>query len=157
MLKLNLNAVISKIKDIHCVCRRGSIIKIGNLTIHDFSYNSNPTSLDNLFKNIEEPCIFIFGEMKELGAHSFEQHQQALQIIFDHQFIDKCYVVGNIDIPQRFSSKIQPYTENILDNLNGHVYFQGSKSMLLDEIIFKLMNLKFPLKFNNNNHFNLAQ
>ena len=74
--------------------------------IHDFSYNANPVSLNNLLNMISEPCTLILGEMKELGQIAEKEHHKIFQKIYEHPYIMKTYFKGSYDIPKEFQSKI---------------------------------------------------
>lgn len=143
LLDLNMKNVLEKTRYIHSVCHRGSIIKVGNLTIHDFSYNANPTSVSFVLSGISEECTFIFGEMKELGESADTEHRNILEKIFNNHFISQCFVVGTVKIPEEFQGKIQAFDDSKTDSLTGAVFFQGSRSVRLEIIIFKLINKRF--------------
>ena len=60
--------------------KRGQIIKTGEITIWDDSYNSNPVALESLLETIKEirgfqRIVLVLGDMLELGSSSLELHE----------------------------------------------------------------------------------
>ncbi|MFN9112934.1 MAG: Mur ligase family protein [Bacteroidota bacterium] len=142
-LGLDINEIIEKTKNLHNVCHRNSLIKVGNLRIFDCSFNCNPTSFYNLINNIENKCSLFFGQMKELGIFSKEEHYKCFEKIYENPLIENAYIISDFVIPDEFNSKIKKFKQTDINEITGDVYIQGSRSSKMENIVFQLINLSF--------------
>jgi UDP-N-acetylmuramoyl-tripeptide--D-alanyl-D-alanine ligase len=77
-----LSDIIQRAATLKPVPRRGEVIRCGDVTIVDDSYNSNPAALSRALAMMKAETryrrrIAVIGEMLELGATSEELHRQA--------------------------------------------------------------------------------
>jgi UDP-N-acetylmuramoyl-tripeptide--D-alanyl-D-alanine ligase len=76
-----LGEIVERIATLKPVARRGEIIRCGDVTIVDDSYNSNPKALSRALAMLKGEAryrrIAVIGEMLELGETSSELHRQA--------------------------------------------------------------------------------
>lgn len=108
------------------------------------AYNANPTSMTAALTNFHlmkvSPKMVILGAMKELGAHSEEEHQAIVRLLEKYQF-DKVYLVGDEFIRTEHTARIFQNVEQLIEVLkneqpNGYyILIKGSNSMKLTEAI----------------------
>jgi UDP-N-acetylmuramoyl-tripeptide--D-alanyl-D-alanine ligase len=77
-----LSDVVQRAATLRPVARRGEVIRCGDVTIVDDSYNSNPNALSRALAMLRGEAryrrrIAVIGEMLELGETSVELHRQA--------------------------------------------------------------------------------
>ena len=138
---------------------RGDIIKKGNTTIIDDTYNANLASMKSgilnlkLKKNKSQDIVLILGDMLDLGKDSLSLHSELGKYINGLNFIDSVYCVGeqssyvikNID-NQKINLQLFKDINSIINFLNKHdnsntiFYIKGSRGMYMEKIIEKVFN-----------------
>ncbi len=138
---------------------RGDIIKKGNITIIDDTYNANLASMKSgisnlkLKKNKNQDIVLILGDMLDLGIDSINLHSELGKYINGLNFIDSVYCVGeqstyiieNIDnkkIDLQLFKDINSIITflNSSDNSSTIFYIKGSRGMCMEKIIEKVFN-----------------
>ncbi len=103
ILKLDVNKILNKIKNIKNLEGRGKIYRIKcknfNFNLIDESYNANPLSMKqsilNLSKIQNNNCKYVLlGDMLELGEKSQNLHKK-LSPIINKSNINKLFIYGN--------------------------------------------------------------
>ncbi len=78
---LNLTEAVGALASLAPADKRGQVVQLGNITVINDCYNSNPTALQAMVKALAEmPAkrrIVVAGEMLELGPAGEEMHRQA--------------------------------------------------------------------------------
>ncbi|MGC9081382.1 UDP-N-acetylmuramoyl-tripeptide--D-alanyl-D-alanine ligase [Sulfurihydrogenibium sp.] len=132
---------------------RGSIIKVGSITVIDDSYNANPLSVKNAIETLNEiPTVkvLVLGDMLELGQFSEKLHREIAREILKTD-IDYVFLYGEETkyILQELKDKkfvLHTTKENIakeikkLEKLNPTVLVKGSRGMKMEEVIEYLKN-----------------
>lgn len=97
---------------------------IKNSTVIDSSYNASKESmlaflelLDNLKKQTKRPAVFVFGDMRELGAAAQEEHEKVAE--YAKNVANFIYTLG----PQT-----NEYVIPILKSSNKRIYKDSSKN-----------------------------
>ena len=77
--QIPLEAMLSAIATLQPQARRGEVLRLGNVTVVDDSYNSNPTSLSQALETVGWETryrrrVAVLGEMLELGLGSNARH-----------------------------------------------------------------------------------
>ena len=112
------------------------------------AYNANPTSMKAALENFSKtasdlPKAVIFGEMKEVGDTSEEEHRLIVQFILSQPF-DKVYLVGDIfknltfdnDKLHYFSTVDELCEEFEKKPISGYyVLLKGSNSVQLEKCV----------------------
>ena len=104
---------------------RATLLKgVKNSTIIDSSYNASKESmitflelLENLKKQTKRPAVFVFGDMRELGAAAREEHEKVAQ--YAESIANYIYTVG----PQTHE-----YAIPVFKNSNRRIYKDSSKN-----------------------------
>jgi UDP-N-acetylmuramoyl-tripeptide--D-alanyl-D-alanine ligase len=140
------------LKDFKSSSQRGEIIKIGNFTIIDDSYNANPLSVKNaidVLNSMEGFKIFVLGDMLELGEYSQELHREIGKLL-NASYIDYIMLYGNetkyVFEEVNDKSRVKHFdnkddiAENILkfSDLRSVVLVKGSRGMKMEDVILKL-------------------
>jgi UDP-N-acetylmuramoyl-tripeptide--D-alanyl-D-alanine ligase len=129
---------------------RGQIYTLpNNVTLIDESYNANPSSvkaLINTLTNFTPKKILILGEMKELGEHSIQMHQDIGT--FANGKIDNIWTFGQITatIKKTFTQTthfetLEALQMALLQEQNAVIAVKGSRSNQLDIIIKKTIGV----------------
>jgi len=134
---------------------RGNIIKNGNITIIDESYNANPLSVANSIKTLSEIPTFkiiVLGDMLELGDFSEAEHRKIGELIADSN-IDVTYLYGDETKAtyEALKGKKEVYhfkdKQKLIEHLKNRiskidqpvaVLVKGSNSMKMNEIVNSL-------------------
>ncbi|WP_028950799.1 UDP-N-acetylmuramoyl-tripeptide--D-alanyl-D-alanine ligase [Sulfurihydrogenibium subterraneum] len=141
------------LKDFSQIEGRGKILKIGNITIIDDSYNANPLSVKNAIETLNEiPTVkvLVLGDMLELGKESEKLHRNiAREIVktnIDYVFLygeETKYIKQDLEgkKPVIYADKKEiAYQIKKLENLNPTVLIKGSRGMKMEEVIKYLGN-----------------
>ena len=96
--QLPIEAMLARVATYEAQPRRGQLIRVGEITIVDDSYNSNPMALDLVLAAIGQAadgarCVAVLGEMLELGRRSEALHRQCGRTVVSVGF-DVLLVVG---------------------------------------------------------------
>jgi UDP-N-acetylmuramoyl-tripeptide--D-alanyl-D-alanine ligase len=152
-LKLDIKAMINKISNLQLINGRGNIIYLKNFKIFDHSYNSNPVSMHYVLEEInfkKEECIFIFGEMCELGHDSLKLHEEILETMEKNIYIKEIYLnFMHSKIQESYlnfmhskiqeNSRFKPLTyesfEELIRDNRTTLYMKGSSRALLKYIL----------------------
>ncbi|MFN4307366.1 UDP-N-acetylmuramoyl-tripeptide--D-alanyl-D-alanine ligase [Sulfurihydrogenibium azorense] len=141
------------LKEFNQIQGRGKIIKIGNLTIIDDSYNANPLSVKNAIETLNEiPTVkvLVLGDMLELGEESEKLHRSIAKEILKSD-IDYVFLYGEETkyIKQELEGKkyvLHTDKKEIanqlkkLENSSPTVLVKGSRGMKMEEVIEYLKN-----------------
>lgn len=122
-------------------------------------YNANPDSQKALIENLKlisfnRPLIGVFGEMRELGSHSPQLHEELGELVGTANF-DQVYFVGNygesfqrgFSKSAKASDRLTTFTDvdtNLVSNLKGFlpqkpvVTIKGSRGVRLERILKEL-------------------
>jgi UDP-N-acetylmuramyl pentapeptide synthase len=143
------------LKDFKLSSQRGEIIKIGDFTIIDDSYNANPLSVKNaidILNSMEGFKIFVLGDMLELGEYSQELHREIGKLL-NASFIDYIMLYGNEtkyifeEVNDKSRVKHFDNKEDIVDDilkfsgLRPVVLVKGSRGMKMEDVILKLRDM----------------
>jgi len=143
------------LKDFKLSSQRGEIIKIGDFTIIDDSYNANPLSVKNaidILNSMEGFKIFVLGDMLELGEYSQELHREIGKLL-NASFIDYIMLYGNEtkyifeEVNDKSRVKHFDNKEGIVDDilkfsdLRPVVLVKGSRGMKMEDVILKLRDM----------------
>lgn len=126
---------------------RSQLVKLGDTTLIMDAYNANPTSMAaalNSFSNFPaEKKIVVLGDMFELGADAYQEHQAIANLAGSLKF-NKIFLVGSnfnkVEIQEvgmkKFESfpKLQKELEKT-DLSQSHVLVKGSRGMALERIL----------------------
>jgi UDP-N-acetylmuramoyl-tripeptide--D-alanyl-D-alanine ligase len=152
---LGLNPVknLEILKDFKQAEGRGNIIKVGNITIINDSYNANPLSVKNAIETLNEIPTFkilVLGDMLELGKDSEKLHREIgkeiLKTDIDYILLygeETKYIYEEIKDkkPVKHTTKEDIAFEiKKLQNLNPSVLIKGSRGMKMEEVIEYLEN-----------------
>ena len=79
--QLPIEAMLARVATCEAQPRRGQLIRVGEITIVDDSYNSSPMALERVLAGIGQAadgarCVAVLGEMLELGQRSEALHRQ---------------------------------------------------------------------------------
>ena len=126
---------------------RGNIIKNGNLTIIDDTYNANPLSVENAIKTISSikgKKIIVLGDMLELGEYSEKLHREVGKLLRESP-IDYLFFYGEkmkfafeeAGRGKWFSKKeeIAKEIKNISSKEKVFVLVKGSRGMKMEDVI----------------------
>ena len=96
--QLPLEAMLARVATFEAQPRRGQLIRVGEITIVDDSYNSNPMALDQVLVAIGQAAdgarrVAVLGEMLELGRRSEALHRRCGRTVVSAGF-DVLLVVG---------------------------------------------------------------
>lgn len=133
---------------------RMQILKVGNVTILNDTYNANPSSMQLALETIKnlgnrKKKIAVLGDMLELGSASVSEHQELLQKaeeICDKIFIfgeemKKAYDVLNLKKTIYFEEKneiVRVLNQSIVGN--EIVLFKASRGMRCESILSNFIN-----------------
>jgi UDP-N-acetylmuramoyl-tripeptide--D-alanyl-D-alanine ligase len=100
--QLPLEVVLARVAAFEAQPRRGQVIRVGEITIVDDSYNSNPMALDRALVTIGQAAggvrrVVVLGEMLELGRHSEVLHRRCGRTVVSAGF-DLLLVVGGAPV-----------------------------------------------------------
>lgn len=108
------------------------------------AYNANPTSMAAALKNFQEmkvaPKMAILGDMKELGAHSAEEHQKVVDMLDACNF-DNVWLVGGEFEATRHSERTFGNVDEVIAALKTetpkgyYILIKGSNSMKLSAVV----------------------
>ncbi len=108
------------------------------------AYNANPTSMVAALKNFQTmkvaPKMVVLGDMKELGAHSAEEHQKIVDMLDECTF-DKVWLVGSEFGITRHSQHTFDNVDDLITVLKAeapqgyYILIKGSNSMKLAAIV----------------------
>lgn len=131
---------------------RSNVINTGYITIIDDCYNANPTSVKasiNTLARFDKRTVAIIGDMKELGEHENELHEETGKYICDRG-IELLICVGPLSLYMSKGYDGSKYFENIEDCINildsliqkdDVVLVKASHSMHFENIVEKLKTL----------------
>ncbi|MCS7092274.1 MAG: UDP-N-acetylmuramoyl-tripeptide--D-alanyl-D-alanine ligase, partial [Patescibacteria group bacterium] len=126
-----------------------------NITIIDDTYNANPLATKAALKVLKDVAgkrrkIFVFGEMKELGAHAIKGHEDVGEYVAEVG-VDELITIGALtketikSASKNANRKMnavnlesnQEVVKELLKRLqpNDVVLIKGSRSMKLDEVV----------------------
>ena len=96
--QLPLETVLARVATFEAQPRRGQVVRVGEITIVDDSYNSNPMALERVLAAVgqtQDPArrVAVLGEMLELGERSETLHRQCGRAVVSAGF-DVLLVVG---------------------------------------------------------------
>ena len=96
--QLPLETMLARVAGFEAQPRRGQVVRAGNITIVDDSYNSNPMALDRALVAVGRAGesarrVAVLGEMLELGLRAAPLHQQCGRVVVSAGF-DLLFVVG---------------------------------------------------------------
>ena len=96
--QIPLEVVLSRVADVRADTGRGRVLHLGDVTVVDDTYNSNPLALDQALTTVgQDPTaqrrIAVVGEMLELGRHSEMLHRQSGRAVVEAGF-DLLIAVG---------------------------------------------------------------
>ena len=96
--QIPLELVLSRLADVKAEAGRGQVLYLGDVTVVDDSYNSNPLALDGALTTVGQVQtarrrIAVLGEMLELGQHSDALHRQSGRAVVEAGF-DLLFAVG---------------------------------------------------------------
>ena len=150
-----INLIKKGLKNFQVIENRWNVEQFNGYTIINDAYNANPESMKatiDTVLNMYSEIVLILGNMGELGENSEEYHSQIGEFINTHNKANKktlVCTVGNLAI--NISNKItkcntlhfetnDDVSNYILKNKNiGNIlFFKGSRSMRLEEIIKKI-------------------
>ena len=143
------------LKNFQQIENRWNIEKYNGYTIINDAYNANPESMKatiDTVLNMYSKIVLILGNMGELGDNSSEYHSQIGDFINSHKKLNKeTFVITVGDLANNISKRItncksfhcknnDDVSDYILKNKNiGNIlFFKGSRSMRLEEIIKKV-------------------
>ena len=100
--QLPLEAMLARVATFKAQPRRGQVIQVGDVTIVDDSYNSNPMALDRVLAAIGQAGdglrrVAVLGEMLELGRRSEALHRRCGPTVVSAGF-DILLVVGGAPV-----------------------------------------------------------
>ena len=77
--QISLDAMLSAVATLAPQARRGEVLRLGDVTVVDDSYNSNPTALEQALEAVGRETrsvrrVAVLGEMLELGADTDARH-----------------------------------------------------------------------------------
>ena len=141
----------SKIKSFSAPKGRCFVKQVNNIMIIDDTYNANLTSVLaalNYLKALssEGRCVFVFGDMYELGDESISQHRDVGKKCNELE-LDQVYTVGDYtkhtgnillkSIEHRHFESKKSLILSLKDNLNpgDKVLFKGSRGMAMEKVI----------------------
>ena len=140
LFDIDINNIITTIKNYKPNINRLNIIKKDNFTIIDDTYNSSYESVKallNLTKNIDNK-VYILGDIKELGKHSIKYHKKINHIL---KKIQSKEVILKGDYIRYIDGTIYNTNDNIIDYLskmdmnNKTFILKGSHNLKLDEVV----------------------
>ena len=96
--QVSLDAVLARIATFQAQPRRGQVVRLGDVTVVDDTYNSSPMALEGVLTAVgQSPApgrrVAVLGEMLELGRRSDTLHRQCGQTVVSAGF-DLLFVVG---------------------------------------------------------------
>ena len=100
--QLPLEAMLARVATFEAQPRRGQVIRVGEITIVDDSYNSNPMALDRVLAAVGQVGggarrVAVLGEMLELGRRSEALHRRCGRTVVSAGF-DRLLVVGGAPV-----------------------------------------------------------
>ena len=100
--QLPLEAMLARVATFKAQPRRGQVIQVGDVSIVDDSYNSNPMALDRVLAAIGQAGdglrrVAVLGEMLELGRRSEALHRRCGRTVVSAGF-DILLVVGGAPV-----------------------------------------------------------
>ncbi len=108
------------------------------------AYNANPTSMTAALNNFHlmkvAPKMVILGAMKELGAHSEEEHQAIVRLL-DKFCFEQVYLVGDEFACTEHAARVFHDVEELIETLKDeqpqgyYILIKGSNSMKLTKAI----------------------
>lgn len=114
-----------------------------NMLIVD-AYNANPTSMYAALENFRHmavaPKVVILGDMKELGADTYAEHQKIVDYVSQNPFCEALFVGDNfaqVDTPYprfRDVNELNTYLSEY-SIADSYILLKGSRSMQLEKCI----------------------
>jgi UDP-N-acetylmuramoyl-tripeptide--D-alanyl-D-alanine ligase len=100
--QLPLETVLARVKRFEAQPHRGQVVRLGNITVIDDSYNSSPLALERVLfavgqSRVSGRRIAVLGEMLELGERSEALHRYCGRLVVSGGF-DVLLVVGGTPI-----------------------------------------------------------
>ncbi len=150
LLGLNLKDLPLLLRDFTPVNGRGNLIKIGNLTVVDDTYNANPESVKNAIETLNQISgkkIFILGDMLELGNEEEKEHEKVGRLLLSSN-IDTVYLYGNAvkntykvlkgkkEVHLLDKSEISEKLKKVKEPTT--VWIKGSRGMRMEDVIKEL-------------------
>ncbi len=131
---------------------RGNIIKVGNLTIIDDTYNANPVSVKNAIETLSSlygKKVIVLGDMLELGDFSKQLHKEIGKLI-EKSSIDYALFFGK-NMRYAFEETTKGFyfetKEELVKKLveitkkeEWFVLIKGSRGMKMEDIIYLLQS-----------------
>ena len=131
---------------------RGNIIKVGNLTIIDDTYNANPVSVKNAIETLSSlygKKVIVLGDMLELGDFSKQLHKEIGKLI-EKSSIDYALFFGK-NMRYAFEETTKGFyfetKEELVKKLveitkkeEWFVLIKGSRGMKMEDIIYFLQS-----------------
>lgn len=125
---------------------RSQMIERNGRTIIMDAYNANPSSMkasiENFISVFQPPRSVILGDMRELGAHSVEEHRSVVQKLSDFPF-DAVYLVGPIFTEVAGNTSFNRFAdvEKAVKHIRNHppgkgaILIKGSRGIQLEKIM----------------------
>jgi UDP-N-acetylmuramoyl-tripeptide--D-alanyl-D-alanine ligase len=119
---------------------------------YNASYESFRIGIEEIWDNFPRPYYAVVGAMKELGERSQYYHEQLSKLLEDFDgviVLDKEEESVYINPPNVLfrSTSIDEITNFVqtrilIDNFSGTVYFKASHAVQLDQVVYRILNLR---------------
>ena len=125
---------------------RSQVMEIGKVRVILDAYNANPTSMEAALRNLAEipakRTFLVLGDMCELGAESYKEHQRIVRLIMDLPF-NGAFLFGPEFAATRAPEswkftdirKLEMALAEIIGNRPAQLLIKGSRAMRMERVM----------------------